>query len=189
MMRGLREEVRPWITATLLAFLLTALLAFSPATGAEHPTLVFVVRHAEKAKDDRRDPSLSETGRRRAQALARLLSAAEVTHLFSSQFRRTQQTLAPLAKQQKLKIREISAGEPDKQVKALQQLPPGSVAVLAGHSNTVPELIRLLGGNVNELLRREDGGWLNDDEYDRLFLVILQAGSHGTRTLEMRYGD
>lgn len=189
MMRGLRELHRPWLTATLLAFLAMALLAWFPASAAEHPTLVFVVRHAEKAKDDPRDPKLNEMGLRRALNLARLLSAAEVTHLFSSQFHRTRQTLAPLAQQQELEIQEISAHEPDKQVRALRQLPPGSVAVVAGHSNTVPELIRLLGGSVNELRHTKDGDWLNDDEHDRLFLIILQAGSHGTRTLEMRYGD
>jgi len=188
-MRARRHPLRPWLAAILLTFLAGALLAWFPAQAAQQPTLVFVVRHAEKAKDDPRDPNLSEAGRRRAEDLAQLLSATEVTHLFSSQFRRTQQTLAPLAQQQKLKVQVISAHEPDKQKEAVLKLPPGSVAVLAGHSNTVPGLVQSLGGSLNGLLQMEDGDRLHDDEYDRLFLLILPAREHGIRTLELRYGD
>ena len=188
-MRDPRHHPRPWISAVLLAFLATALFPWFAAEGAQQTTLVFVVRHAEKAKDDPRDPSLSEAGRRRAEDLAQLLSAAEVTHLFSSQFRRTRQTLAPLAEQQELEMQVISAHDPDKQKEALLGLPPGSVAVLAGHSNTVPGMVQSLGGSLNGLLHTEDGEMLHDDEYNRLFLVILSAGDHAIRTLEMRYGN
>lgn len=188
-MRDPKHHPRPWMSAVLLAFMGAALFPWFAAEGAQQSTLVFVVRHAEKAKDDPRDPSLSEAGQQRAQDLAQLLSAAEVTHLFSSQFRRTRQTLAPLAQQQELEVQVISAHDPDKQKEALLRLPPGSVAVLAGHSNTVPAMVQSLGGHLNGLLHTEDGELLHDDEYNRLFLVILSAGDHGIRTLEMRYGD
>ena len=188
-MRDPRPDHRPWISAVLLAFLAAALFPWFAAEGAQQPTLVFVVRHAEKAKDDPRDPSLSEAGHRRAEDLAQLLSAARVTHLFSSQFRRTRQTLAPLAQQQELEVQVISAHDPDKQKEALLGLPPGSVAVVAGHSDTVPAMVQSLGGNLNGLLHTEDGDMLHDYEYNRLFLVILSAGDHGLRTLELRYGD
>jgi phosphohistidine phosphatase SixA len=187
MTRDLRHS--PWISAVLLAFLVTVLFWWFPAEGAQQPTVVVVVRHAEKAKDDPRDPNLSEAGRRRAEDLARLLSTADVTHLFSTQFRRTRQTLAPLAQQQELEVQVISAHDADKQKEALLRLPPGSVAVLAGHSNTVPDMVRSLGGTLDGLLHTEDGDMLHHDEYDRLFLVILPVGGQGIRTLEMRYGD
>ncbi len=187
-MRDAKHHPRPWISAVLLATLAAALFPWVAAEGAQQPTLVFVVRHAEKAKDDPRDPSLSEAGRRRAEELAQLLSAARVTHLFSSQFRRTRQTLAPLARQQELEVQVISAHDPDRQREALLGLPPGSVAVLAGHSNTVPGMVQSLDGSLNGLLHTEDGDMLHDDEYNRLFLVILSAGDHGIRTLELRYG-
>jgi phosphohistidine phosphatase SixA len=188
-MRDPRHHARPWISTVLLGFLAAALFPWFAAESAQQPTLVFVVRHAEKAKDDPRDPSLSEAGRQRAEDLAQLLSTSEVTHLFSSQFRRTRQTLAPLAQQQELEVQVISAHDPDKQKEALLGLPPGSVAVVAGHSNTVPAMVQSLGGNLNGLLDTEHGDMLHGNEYDRLFLVILSAGDHGIRTLEMRYGD
>jgi phosphohistidine phosphatase SixA len=184
-----RHRRRPWISTLLLAFLAAALFSWFPAEGAQQPTVVFVVRHAEKAKDDPRDPNLSEAGRRRAEDLAQLLSTADVTHLFSSQFLRTRQTLAPLAQQQELEIQVISAHDPDKQKEALLRLPPGSVAVVVGHSNTVPAMVQSLGGAPDGLLHTEDGDVLHHDEYDRLFLVILPVGDQGIRTLEMRYGD
>ena len=118
-----------------------------------------------------------------------MLSAGGVTHLFSSEFRRTQQTLAPLARLQRLEVQVISAHDPDKQKEALLGLPAGSVAVVAGHSNTVPAMVQSVGGTVNGLISTEDGEMLQHDEYNRLFLVILPAGGKGIRALEMRYGD
>jgi phosphohistidine phosphatase SixA len=175
----------------LASLLLTGIGLLPAATKAVagEPTLVFLVRHAEKAKDDPRDPNLSEAGRKRARELARVLSAAGVTHLFSSEFRRTRQTLTPLAEQEGLQVLEISAHDPEKQKATLLDLPPGSVAVVAGHSNTVPGMVRSLGGTIDELLQTEHGEMLHDDQYDRLFLVVLPAGDgEGIRSVEIRYG-
>lgn len=184
------HRLRLWTSAVLVALLTTALLPGFPAEEPQQPTLVFFVRHAEKARDDPKDPNLNEAGRQRAQDLAQLLSVAGVTHLFSSEFRRTQQTLAPLAQQQKLEVQVISAEDPDKQKGALLQLPSGSVAVVAGHSNTVPALVQSVGGSLDGLLQDEQyGAMLHHGEYDRLFLVILSAGAPGVRTLELRYGE
>src|SRR5690348_2764504 len=58
---------------------------------------VILVRHGEKATDDPRDPSLSPAGEARARALAAMLAKAGVTHLFATQYRRTQATISPLA--------------------------------------------------------------------------------------------
>jgi phosphohistidine phosphatase SixA len=50
------------------------------------------------------------------------------------------------------------------QVKALD----GAVLVV-GHSNTLPELVRLFGG--------QPGADIGDDEYDRLYQLIAGAGA------------
>jgi phosphohistidine phosphatase SixA len=174
-----------------LSLVLLLALAATPclAKAAPEAGMVFFVRHAEKAQDDPKNPSLSEAGEQRAEALARLLSAAEVTHLFASEFRRTRDTLAPLAKQRGLEVQVISAQDPDAQKEALLALPPGSVAVVAGHSNTVPGMVRDLGGDLGGLVHHEKhGDMLGDDEYHRLFLVILPGKGQEARTLELRYG-
>jgi phosphohistidine phosphatase SixA len=150
----------------------------------EQPVSVFLVRHAETAASTRqvRDPELSEEGRLRAHELARLLSQAGVTHLFASEFVRTGATLAPLAEQLGLEVRIVPAAESEQQVQALRALPAGSVAVLAGHSNTVPELVVALGGELAEPIEHE--------QYQRVFLVTLPRHADGApKAIELRYGD
>ena len=162
----------------------------APGAGAK---IVFVVRHAEKSSDDPRDPRLSRTGVERASALAAMLAHAGVTHLYSSEFRRTHETLEPLAERCGREIEVIPAGTPDAQVTAIHELPAGSVAVVAGHSNTVPELVRALGGEVSRLVDTPHGPMLDDNSYDRMFQVIMPApedgdGSAGVRTVEFKVG-
>ncbi len=145
------------------------------------PTLVYFVRHAEKALDQGDDPQLTPAGTERAQALDALLRQARVTHLYSTPYKRTQATLAPLATRLGLTVVTIGAKDDRAQLDALRALPPGSVAVVAGHSNTVPGMVRDLGGAAPEL---------DDAHYDRLFLVALARTGTTTRatTTELRYG-
>jgi len=159
------------------------------AATAPRSTIVILVRHAEKSTDDPRDPSLSEAGRRRAELFAGMLGAAAVTHLYATEFRRTQETLQPLAARAGLPVYVIVAGRATAQVEALRALPPGSVAVVAGHSNTVPGLVRALGGVPFGVPPAAAGEALGDDEYDRLFVVALPpAGSAaGATTIELRF--
>jgi broad specificity phosphatase PhoE len=58
---------------------------------------VFIVRHAEKA-DNSKDAELSEAGRARAEALANMLRDSKISVIYTTEFKRTQQTAAPLAK-------------------------------------------------------------------------------------------
>jgi hypothetical protein len=54
---------------------------------------------------------------------------------------------------------------------------PGRCLVV-GHSDTTPELVRLLGG--------EPGPVIADDEYDRLYLLVYRPGV-GTSTVLLRF--
>ena len=113
---------------SLIAATVTILLAQGGTALADavEPVSVFLVRHAEKAADDPQDPQLSVNGKQRASELARILSNAGVTHLFSSQFRRTKSTLQPLAEKTGGEIVIIRAQPSADQVEALRDLPPGS---------------------------------------------------------------
>src|SRR6267154_5258496 len=59
--------------------------------------VVVIVRHAEKATNGGNDPDLSSAGRARAEALARILKDSGITAIFTSEFKRTQETAAPTA--------------------------------------------------------------------------------------------
>ena len=179
-------------TLGVLTVLLSALALLSPrgARGQapddllaklRYPKTVLLLRHAEKAADDPRDPSLSEAGVARAQELARVLGDAGVTHLYSSEFRRTRDTLAPLSLVAGVDVQVVPARDPEALVSAVSNLPRGSVAVVAGHSNTVPGLVRLLAPE-------REAFELAESDYDRLYAVTLTGPHSRAAVLELRFG-
>ncbi len=160
---------------------LLALLAAAPAWAAE--TVIVVVRHAEKASDDPRDPSLSEAGRKRAQALAESLARAGLDAVYTTQFRRTRQTAEPAAQAAGVEpqVRPVSAdnapGYGAGLLAEIRALPAGSTVLVVGHSNTVPGLVEAFSGQrVPEM---------PETEYDRYTVVVL--GEDGARVLSSRY--
>ena len=122
---------------------------------------VFVVRHAEKGEG--RDPSLAAAGRARAERLALFLGDCDISACFASEYRRTIETVTPIATARGLSVTEISARDLSALVDALDTLPGGSVAVVAGHSNTVPLLIERLG--IDEQIT------LGESDYGALFAI------------------
>ena len=151
---------------------LSAVLVLFFAGHAAAQSLVFVVRHAERADAGAggattmaADPDLSDVGRARAESLASLLKDANVTAIFVTPYKRTRQTAEPLAKALGIQPIEIdakdSAGLIDK-VKAAS----GNVLVI-GHSNTIPEVLTRL--DIQGIPK------LADADYDNLFVVIRGA--------------
>jgi len=186
----------PRLLARASALLLLASIAAACAAPERPapPVAIFLLRHAEKEANDPSDPDLSDAGRARAAALATLLEHAGVTHLYATEFKRTQQTLTPLAKGCGRSIAVVPANAPQQLVATLLELPPGSVAVVAGHSNTIPAIARALGATVDDLETGPEGEVLPD--YGRLLLVVISAhgpahgpASHGApRTLRLQVG-
>ena len=91
----------------------------------QQPASVFFVRHAETAADTKsnRDPELSEAGLDRATALANLLEHAGVTHLFASEYQRTQSTIKALAERTGIEVVVVPAGQMHRQMSDLNNLP------------------------------------------------------------------
>lgn len=155
-----------------LALLLTA----SVATMAQ-TTTVILVRHAEKeAEGD--DPSLTTAGRQRAEALARTLQDVEVSAIYTTPYRRTRQTVSPLAERKDLPVLEYNPLDMEAFLSLVHQV-SGKTLVFAGHSNTVPAM-------ANALLGTKKYNDLEEGDYDRLYIIILQAGS--ARCLLLHYG-
>ena len=140
-------------------------------------TTVVVVRHAEKA-DDGRDPELSDAGHARAEALARTLRDVPLAAVYTSEFRRTAQTVAPITRGRGIAHQALPAKDAAGLVRRLRDEHRGKTVLVCGHSNTVPALLEELG------IAKPDA--IGDDEYDRLYVVTLVAG--GPRVLTLRYG-
>ena len=141
--------------ALLLFFVLLASTAAAQST-------IFLVRHAEKTAGD--DPDLTETGRARAESLANVLKDAGITTIYTSEVKRTQQTAAPLAKSLHLDPTIIPTKDRSALLAKLQSSPGNALVV--GHSNTIPELIKAVG--VTEPIT------IADNDYDNLFVVVLE---------------
>jgi len=132
-----------------LIALLCATLAL-PASAT--PDLVILVRHAERAAEPAADPGLTPAGEQRAQALARALADAHVSAIVTTQFRRTRDTAAPLARALGLQPQVVEARRGDgaghiRDVADAVRALSGTVLVV-GHSNTVPAILAALGGPV-----------------------------------------
>jgi broad specificity phosphatase PhoE len=105
------------------------LLSVVVATAAAQST-IFIVRHAEKG-DSSKDSDLSEAGRARAEALATMLKDAKITAIYVTEFKRTQQTAAPLAKGLGITVTMVSSKDRDALVAQLRAL--NGNALVVGH--------------------------------------------------------
>ena len=149
-----------------LPLLLVLLCAFVSSASAE-PSAIFLVRHAERADSGgvtEKDPSLSGTGRARAQALASTLRDAKISTIFATEFRRTQETAKPLAEQLGLQPRIVPAKETKELTAAIKSC-DGNILII-GHSNTLPEMMRVLG--------IADPPTLGEHDYDNLFVILRE---------------
>ncbi len=169
-----------------LAALLTLQLALAAAGCAtrddrtartEADGVVFVlVRHAEKAKDDPKDPTLSEAGIARAERIAASLADARVMATYATAYRRTQLTATPTARSHRLDVRTYDAALPAtdfaRQLRASHRT--GTVLVV-GHSNTIPDLAAALCAcPVGKMPEDEFDRWMEIrlDENDRAALAL-----------------
>ncbi len=152
---------------TTLRYLLIALfIAVGAAGAAQAADVVYLLRHAEKMADGTSDPELTDAGRARACYLVGFFADKGLTHVLSSDYRRTQQTAGPVAKSLGLEVEEYDP----KHLTVLAMMikaKPGTFLIV-GHSNTVPEMVRRLSG--------EDIGAWDEKEYDRFFELRFAAG-------------
>ena len=128
-----------------------------------YPKAVYLFRHAEKQVIKGEDnPELTKAGFVRSNALAEAMTDISAGLIYSSEYARTQQTAAPLAKQWSTDINIKTAKDPEAQVDiALANC--NLHVIIVGHSNTIPNLISLFG--VVEAITIED------NQYGDLFII------------------
>ena len=139
------------------------LLVFLAASIASAQPVVIIVRHAEKAANGGSDPDLSSAGRSRADALARILKDSGITAIFTSEFKRTQETAAPTATSIGVTATVVPAKDTVALVAKLHQL--NGNALVVGHGDTIPNMIKALG--INSPIN------IPDEDYSELLIVTL----------------
>ncbi len=143
-------------------FVLCCFLAGLAVSSSFGQSTVFIVRHAEKA-DNSKDPELSGAGRARAEALANMLRDSKIGVIYTTEFKRTQETAAPLAKALGLTVTALPA---EKQAELVAKLRASvATSLVVGHGNTIPDIIKALG--ITESVN------IPDSDYDNLFVVVL----------------
>jgi len=147
----------------------------APPSGVK---TIIVVRHAEAdATEHGGDPVLTADGRARALELARALTDTPLRSVYTTHYQRGRQTAEPLPRRagEKPTVIDKVAATLD----ALRAEPWGATALVIGHSNTVPDLIRGLTGQA-----------LPDGEpiiFDRMWIVTMTRDGVAS-LLRLRYG-
>ena len=150
-------------------------------------TTVIFIRHAEKAEAPADDPSLSKAGQRRAIELARQLVDADVVPgvgvdaVFSTSFRRTVETVKPVADALNLPVLNYDVSDTEVFLETVVREYKGKMVLVVGHSDTVPEMIANMGASKNVPP-------IAENEYDNIYLVSIPWFGK-TKTIRLRYGE
>ena len=161
-------------TKVLTVALLTSFACLTPAIAMAQK-LVYVVRHAERADGGAvaagmnapADPELSAEGEARARKVAMMLAEAGIKGIFTTEFKRTKNTAAPLAAKLGLTAQVVSSKDAAGLIDRLKKEHANDIVLVVGHSNTVPAIIKALGGGDVTVA---------DDDYTSLFVVVPGTG-------------
>ena len=132
----------------------------------ENTSVYYFIRHAEKDRSDstNKNPSLTIQGLERANKWALFFKDKNIAAVYSTNYKRTQQTALPIAKEQNLEIISYTAKELISEKFIADN--KGKNIVIVGHSNTTPEL-------VNSLLGEKKYEDIADRENNNVFVVTL----------------
>jgi len=161
---------------TFLLSLLIACCFSTSAVGDDTSSRykLYLIRHAEKQPDGSRDPVLTEAGKHRSEQLAKWFQDKDIKDIWSSDYHRTRDTVKPLLKKLGLALNNYDPGNQSVLVKQLLERQHN--ALIVGHSNTIPELARLLCK-----CKIAD---MDDSEHDRLIVVAIFDGATMVGTLQ-----
>jgi broad specificity phosphatase PhoE len=177
------QLMRPiWLGLILVVSGVTAPGRTETAQPNTSATVVLLVRHAEKAAQPGDDPTLTQDGQRRAEALAGVVKDAHPTAIITTQLRRTVETAQPSAAALGVtpEVVPVSAANTHQNavdVAAAVRKHPGETVLVVGHGNTVPQIIGALGGpQLPDIC---------EPVYDKLFVLVLGKEA---RLIQSRYG-
>jgi broad specificity phosphatase PhoE len=148
-------------------------------------TTVIFVRHAEKASMPADDPGLSPAGQQRVAELTRQLRDADVVAgidaVYSTPYRRTEETARPLAEALDLPINTYDAGDTEAIMEHIVKVHKGKIILVVGHSNTLPLLMANMGASKKVPP-------IAENEYDNIYIVSIPWFGK-TKTIRLRYGE
>ncbi len=143
---------------------------------ANYSATYYLLRHAEKVRSDPndQDPSLSIEGMMRAKRWAAYFEPIKIDEIYITKYIRTKQTVSFIA-QQKL----VSPKRYDPNTIYSEEFlreTNGKTVLIAGHSNTTPQL-------VNKLIGEEKYKEMDDSDNSTLFKVTINGNDKKVETI------
>ncbi len=144
-----------------------------------HKTIL-LIRHAEQ-KNQGKDPPLSQEGGKRAVRISQILKTQPVFAVYTSRYLRSKMTAKVISIPHKLELIEYGTDDLTKLVDMLGEVPDGQIAVVVGHSNTTPVVVKLLDDKT-------DYPQISHDVFDQIYLVRIYEDGE-VRTELTNYDD
>lgn len=154
-------------------------LVFIQVSYAQTVTTFILVRHAEKSAEGGSDPELKPEGMKRAEALAALFNKAGIDGVYSTNYKRTRNTVTPLATAKGLTVTAYNSMKAA-DLEALLTKHKGGTIVIAGHSNTIPEI-------ANALTGEKKFEQFADDDYGNILVISVQQVGKDAKVVWLRY--
>jgi broad specificity phosphatase PhoE len=136
-------------------------IAVLPSAPAQE--VVYLIRHAEQALEGY-DPPLTEAGHQRAKALAAILRDAEIDVIYTSQYRRTNQTGEAIARALDIPLETMSRCDVEGLVTRLRTRHADDSVLIVSHSGIIPLILREFGYLQYVSISKAD--------YDNLLIVL-----------------
>jgi 2,3-bisphosphoglycerate-dependent phosphoglycerate mutase len=175
------SRLKTVLVFSMLFAILGAVVVFGYFITFRRPiTTIILVRHAEKIIDPNNpDVDLSTAGQARAQEIARMFGDAGINAIYATQYKRTQETVKPLSDKTGVPLTIMNSKGTMDLLAQIRAQHSGQTIFIAGHNNTVPEIIAALGGPQYPIIP--------ETEYDNLYVVtVYRTGK--AKVVKMKYG-
>ena len=154
-------------------FLVLFLFACTTNLNAQNMTII-LLRHAEKDLSptaNKDDPDLTVAGQQRAERLFEVIKKYKPEQFFSTAYKRTRATVAPLAEQIepgfRIQMQYYDYNYLDDFAARLLKLNAKCVVVV-GHNTTTPML-------ANALIKQDKYQFLEDSDYGKIWIIKIRG--------------
>ncbi|MCL6461707.1 MAG: histidine phosphatase family protein [Flavobacterium micromati] len=158
-------------------YLLIALfLIFQISFGQNNTTTYYFIRHAEKV-DASKNPDLSTVGFERARLYDNIFAEIKFDAIYSTDYKRTLQTVTPIAATQKIAIKLYDPKTLS--IESFKKENVGKKVLIVGHSNSIPNF-------VNQIINEKIYPDLADATFGNLYIVVVCDDKINHQLLKLR---
>jgi broad specificity phosphatase PhoE len=156
--------------------LIVAFFVLQVSFGQNNITTYYFIRHAEKV-DNSKNPDLSEIGFERAKLWNEIFSEINLDAIYSTDFKRTLQTITPIANSKKVTIINYDPKTID--IESFKKNTLGKKVLVVGHSNTIPNF-------VNQIIDKNIYNDIDDVIFGNLYIVTINGDSISHQLLKLQ---